>query len=213
MFNPMDYLPQWHRDMIAETEAREAREWEAQQAERADRADTAMRMAEHHENMVQYRTGHSSAELRQAASDAATARELRNYQAEWGSAQRSAVFITGADGQMIPLQPREQATGPVTMSPDSITAQLNRARQQPGREFMQRQVAELERRQRDGRPVISRSEAGNGVTCLDCIEQGATAEESFLLHQDPDDPLPETRVPDHAPQRSGTGRKIPMIYR
>ncbi len=216
MFDPMASLPKWHRDVIAETERREAREMEAEEAERRDRQDTASRMAEHYEAMVEYRTGHSSAELREAASNAAVAAEMRNRQDEWGSATRAAVFVTGAEGQIIRLQPREEASGPVTVRSDSPAAQLARARQQPGREFMQRQVAELERRQRGGKRTISRSETPGTIQCLECIEENVTVDEYLALHHG-DDPLPETSVPSYPPSqrsrrtRSGTG--WPVITR
>src|SRR5207244_2884688 len=131
---------------------------EAEEAERADRADTAMRMAEHYEAMVEYRTGHSSAELREAASNAAVAAEMRNRADEWGSATRAAIFVTGAGGQPIQLQPRELASGPLTMYPDSIPARLNRAREVKRGALVLGLVADLERRQgsRPGRPAISR---------------------------------------------------------
>lgn len=214
MFNPMDSLPQWHRDVIAETEAREAREWEAEQAEKRDRDDTAMRMAEHHENMVVYRTNHTSAELQEAASNTAAAAEMRNYQGEWGSAQRSAVFVTGAGGQPIQLQPRELASGPVTMRADSIPARLARAREVKRSATVLGMVADLERRERSSRkPVISRSENPGEARCIECAAENLSEAESFDVHHDPrfGDPLPPVTVPDYPPQqrsrrvRAGTG--------
>lgn len=147
--NPLDYLPQAQKELIAATEAREAREWEAGQAEKQDRADMAARMAQHYEDLRIWQTGHSSQEWRQAAQNAAVVREARNVAAEYGSCERAESFVVGAGGQLIRMQPREEASGPVTVRPDSVEAQLARARQQEGREFMQRQVADLERRQRE----------------------------------------------------------------
>ena len=218
MFDPMASLPAWHRDRIAADEAREAREFEAEQAERADRADTMARMAEAAERMTIYRTGHSSAELREAASNAATAREMRNYQGEWGSAQRAAVIVTGAGGVPVTLQPRELASGPVTMPRDAIEAQLARAREVKRSATVLGMVAELERRERGGRPAISRSaDPGGAVDCTHCIEVGASPAESYLLHSDPDlPPLPYGRVPDHPPERArrvGSGTGWPEIVR
>jgi hypothetical protein len=173
---------------------------EAEQAEEARRAaeeaDAAWAKRMHDQalaNQMEYTTGLTAQERYQVALRGAAAVGERDVTAEWGSERRPAVRMGDVD-----LKPRELADGALTVRAGSVEAQLNRARQQPGREFMQRQVAELERRQRGGRPVISRSETPGTVACMDCIEQGATAEESFLLHQDPDDPLPER----HAPQRS-----------
>lgn len=208
MYDPMASMPQWHRDRIAADEAREQREMEAEQAERADRADTMARMAEANENMTLYRTGHSSAELREAASNAATAREMRNYQAEWGSASRAEVIITGAGGVPVRLQPVE-ATRAGSWTRDPQAELLKRSRAAGDDPFMQRMVAEFDAR-RGGKPAISRSETPPEIQCLDCIEDGHVTVDEYLELHHGDDPLPERRVPDHAPQRSrrvrsGTG--------
>jgi hypothetical protein len=78
---------------------------------------------------------------------------------------------------------------------------------------LQREIRDRTRQPGRGH-VISRSTGGPAPECLDCIEQGATAEESFLLHSDPEVPVPVRTVPDHPPvsgKRSGTG--WPVITR
>jgi hypothetical protein len=198
--NPWDMLPQAMKDRIAADEAREAREWEARQAERADRADTMARMAQVAENATVYRFGHTSAELREAASNAATAREMRNHQGEWGSAQRTAVTITGADGRVVQLQPREQVPAAQRSGCSDDLGRVTRARQD---EFMQRMVREYDERQAArSASVISRSEdPGDQPACRECREVGATARESAQLHAQED---------AERGQRAG---RTPMIYR
>ncbi len=99
-------------------------------------------------------------------------------------------------------------------SPDD--ALLGRARQLGDDAFMRDQGARF-RARRGGREV-SRSTPSGEVFCLDCIELNAAAEESILIHAEPDAPPPRT-VPDYAPRRSrrasGTGwpSQVPMIYR
>jgi hypothetical protein len=58
---------------------------------------------------------------------------------------------------------------------------LRQAREQGGDPFMRQQVAAFQVRQ-GRRPSAVRSEP---VTCPGCLEAGATAEESFLIHADP----------------------------
>ena len=136
----------------------------------------------------------------------------RDPRAECGTAARPEVLIS-VGGQLVPMRPRETAGGPVTLRSDSIPAQLARARQQPGREFMQREIRELERRHAEGgRGVISRSQTPETITCVECIKENVTVDEYLALHHG-DDAIPEKLVPDYAPSRSGTGRQVPMIYR
>ena len=208
-------MPQRMRDHIIATEAAEQRAWEAEQAERADRLDTAARMAEVHEGGVIYRTGHSSVELRQAASNWATARESRDCTAEYGSAARAEVMITGAGGEVVRLQPREVVQRGAWRA-DPQAELLKRARAAGDNPFMAEEVRRFDQRQRDaGRPVMRRSEASGEPRCIECAAENLGAEESFLLHNDPQfgDPLPETTVPDYAPSRSRRGGRTPMIYR
>jgi hypothetical protein len=204
--NPMDHLPQGMRDRVAADEKREAAEFEARQVEKGYAQETASRMAQARENSLIYQTGHSSDEWREAAQRAAAGREMRDMQAEYGSVSRQAVFVDGRA-----LAPREQVTTAQRSGWTTDLGRVTRARQD---EFMARMVREYDERQaaRSARTV---TRSGDGVSCVDCIAVGASAEESFLLHHDPDDPLPETRVPDHAPatrKRSGSAR-VPMIYR
>jgi hypothetical protein len=203
--NPYDMMPQWHLDRIAADEAREQREWEARLAEQADRADTMQRMAAVAESTTLYRTGHSSAELREAASNAAVAAELRDRQGEWGSASRTAVFVTGADGRVVHLKPRELAGGPVTVHADSVQAQLARSREVSADPFMAEQVARFDRRQAArSASVISRSEDSYGdlADCAECRALGATESESRQLH-----------AQEAAERSQRPARQVPMIYR
>jgi hypothetical protein len=199
-------MPAHMRDHIRATEAAEQRAFEAEQAERADRLDTARRMGEVQESAVIYRTGHSSAEWREAASNIAAAREARNYQGEYGSPERPAGMWTGADGSLHRFEPRE--THP-SRQPDPIEASLARAResQERSRPFMSRMVAELERRQQASGHTISRSaipEQGEHVECVECAAEGLDAAMSFQVHYHPrfGDPLPPVTVPDYPPSRS-----------
>lgn len=205
---PWDHLPPAHRDAIERGDAADAAREKEEAIARADQEWDRQFRAEHEANLIEYQTGHSASEWRQAAARVATAREGRNPLAEWGSEQRSAVFVDGQE-----LAPIEQARAG-SLARDVLPGEklLSRARLAGASEFMRAEVARFDQR-RGGKPVISRSEGqADGVACLDCIEQHASPEESFMLHHDPDDPLPERHVPDHAPSRSSR-RRTPMIYR
>lgn len=196
-------LPPAMEDFLQRTEKAEQAEFEQRQRDQAEAERDRAWNAAHNERMFEYLHGCSRAEWMKAVTGIQEAKETRDATAEWGSGRRPAVRMGGVD-----LRPREEAIGPVTMPPDAIEAQLRRARQQPGREFMQRQVAELERRQQGGGRTITRSETPEGIGCVECIEANATVDEWIALHHS-DNPLPEVRVPDHAPSRSrrtsGTG--------
>jgi hypothetical protein len=206
-------MPQGMLDRMRAAEKAEADAFEAEQTERAYARETAARMAQARENSLLYTTGHTSEEWREAAQRSAAAREMRNMQAEYGSMERSALFI---DGKVIP--PREQARpGPWTKDP--VQEQLARARAAGNDPFMLEQVRRFDQRQRDaGKPVISRSQTPDTIQCLDCIADGnVTVDEYLAIHHGPD-AIPERLVPDHVPgqapatrKRSGTG--WPVIVR
>jgi hypothetical protein len=210
--------PKMRHDMQQQAETEQDQEV-SQAADKADAAWAKQMNDQALANQMEYTTGHTAEERYQIAMRGQAAKGERDVTAEYGSATRAEVIITGAGGELVRLQPREEASGAVTVRADSDQAQLARARANPpkGREFMQRQVAELERRQRDaGRPVISRSQTPDTIQCLDCIADGnVTVDEYLELHHGPD-AIPERLVPDHAPasrKRPGADRRTPMIYR
>jgi hypothetical protein len=198
-----DRMPQAHKDEAARVEAREQREWEDKQQDAADRAAVSRMMAEHYESGVVYQYGHSSSELRQAAQNAAVAAEMRNRQSEFGSAERPAGLWTGADGTVHRFDPPELAGGRV-VRPDSVEAQLARAREVKRSATVLGMVEELERRQQASGRTISRSASPETVECVECAAEGCTPEESFAVHYHPrfGDPLPPVVVPDYPPSRS-----------
>src|SRR5438094_806752 len=73
-----------------------------------------------------------------------------------------------------------------------------------------RKAEQAERVARRGRPfgrgAAVRSDGGD-VPCADCLAMGATPEESFLIHSDPQ-PVP---VPDDGERSARPGREITRI--
>jgi hypothetical protein len=207
-------LPQAQRDRIAAGEAREAREWEALQVDRQDRAEVAARMSANYEANFQYNHGCTQAEWRDRLAKMAALQESRNPAAEYGSASRAEVMVTGAGGELVRMNPREQAR-PSSWT-DPVGATLARAAEVRDNPFMARMVAEFDQR-RGGKPLISRSETPETITCFGCIAENATVDEWLKLHHG-DNPIPEETAedyldadaPDYAPTRSkrvrsGTG--------
>jgi hypothetical protein len=177
-------------DAMAREDYREAREDEARQIARAEAEDARVAAAEHAARMFEYQHGYSQAEHRQALAEFAVAREQRRAGAEYGSAQRAAVFIDG-----VPLAPRETAGAAASRQAEDerLIEEARRSSQDP---FMRDQVRRLEQRRgrevsRSAVPFASRA-LGDGrfdvPQCPECVRAGATAEESFLIHSDPQAP-------------------------
>jgi hypothetical protein len=102
-------------------------------------------------------------------------------------------------------------------SQDPVTAAVQRTRE-VHREFARNTRAALSgtvtgQRPKGGGGSIARSEH----FCAECVKQGATPDESFLIHNDPDsvlaaDPLP-VPVPDDDNERRSAGDRYAEIRR
>jgi hypothetical protein len=173
-------------------EAREAREDQARQLARAEAEEARVAAAEHAARCFEVEHGYSQSEWRQAVSEMAVAAEQRRAGAEYGSAQRAAVYVGGVE-----LRPRETAAAASAhASADEELLEAARAVSP----FMAGQIARF--RQRQGREV-SRSRRpfdviGRAEECRWCIEQNVSDEQSYLLHHDPEYNVPIT--PPLAPQ-------------
>jgi hypothetical protein len=205
-FNVWDHIPPAMADQMVREDARAQRQMEMEAAERAERAWFKREEAVRQEAMLVYTTGHGSDVWRQAAALAREAREQYDPAAEVGSVGRAAIF--GPDGDLLNDPARQvRRVSQASRMDDLLAANaqlVTRARQSP---VLQQEIRDRTRRPGGGH-VIARSTGGSAPECLNCIEQGATAEESFLLHSDPEVPVPVRTVPDHPPasrKRSGTG--------
>lgn len=90
--------------------------------------------------------------------------------------------------------------------------QLHRAFVETTRAKMRDAAAGAPRQERH--PFVSRSRGGVAVRsehCQWCIDANATDEEAFLLHSDPQRPLPVT-PPGQSEQAAKAERRTPMIY-
>lgn len=131
----------------------------------------------------------------------------RNPAAPWGSPENPAMILDG-----VVLEP-----GPPRATRSQADKDLDRGRQL---------ASDLQRyrRQRSGRQreVIRSLGPADEIDCHGCREVGASREQSWLLHQDPDadprlawemDPPPAEEPSYRADSGTGWPRQTPMIYR
>lgn len=129
---------------------------------------------------------------------------VRDPAAPWGSEANPALLLDGY--LVVPGPPRAQRS--------EADKQLDRARQ------LSSDLARY-RRDRSGRrreAVRAGMSPGAEVTCAGCLEVGASPEESWLIHQDPDqhpDLLAEMDPVEHSARSYSAwpSQSVPMIYR
>lgn len=201
-------LPQAHLDAIRNGDQADREREHQRKIADDDKESDRQFWGAHQAKLLQYQTGHTSEEWRAAAQQVATVREGRNPFAEYGSEQRSAVFV--GDMELAPIERARPGSMARSVLPDEQL--LARARLAGADSFMREQVRRFDQRQQASGRTISRSGTAGHVECVECDAEGLTEAESFDVHYHPrfGDPLPPTTIPDYAPQRSkrvraGTG--------
>jgi hypothetical protein len=213
-----------------EQETASERAWrQARQAEQRDnraaeleQAERAAALQERHE-LLQVAAVHAGLAGRSAADVFADAGRQGDEDALYSEAQRTIERIDRRRARRQQemaerAQQMAEVTGLASRSATGDADLLSEAKQLH-RQFvattraMQAEAATATPRQ-ERRPFASRG-AGQAIrseSCIHCISQGASDEESWLLHSDPELNVPVT-PPGQAAQPVQAERHVPMIYR